>query len=78
MGKWEKARTRLAEKFRRRAGMRQHREHPRRPKRDERREKKGCLSNKQSSRGANQDDRPKTGKTRQRLRKRAQLSSVLW
>lgn len=74
MGKWEMARTQLAEKFRRRTGMRQHREHPRRP----RREKEGCLSNKQSSRGTNQDDRPKIGKTRQRLTKQAQLSSVLW
>lgn len=54
--------------------MRQHREHPRRP----RREKEGCLSNEQSSRGTNQDDRPKIGKKRQRLTKQAQLSSVLW
>ena len=74
MGKWEKARSQLAEKFRRKAGIRQRREHPKRP----RREKKGCLSNEQSSRGTNQDDRPKIGKTRQRLTKQAQLSSVLW
>lgn len=74
MGKWEKAQTELDEKFRSRAGMRQHREHLRRPRREE----KGCLNNKQSSRGTNQDDRPKIGKTRQRLTKQAQLSSVLW
>lgn len=54
--------------------MRQHREHPGRP----RREKKGCLSNEQSSRDTNQDDKPKPEKTRQRLTKQAQLSSVLW
>lgn len=31
MGKWEKGRTQAAEKFKRRAGMRQHKEHPRGP-----------------------------------------------
>lgn len=65
MGKWEKARSQLAEKFRRRVGMRLHREHPRRP----RREKQDCLSNERSSRGTNQDDKPKIGKTGQRLTK---------
>lgn len=54
--------------------MRLHREHPRRP----RREKQDCLSNEGSSRGTNQDNKPKIQKTGQRLTKHAQLSSVLW
>ena len=74
LGKWEKARSQLAEKFRKRVGPRLRREHPRRP----RREKEDCLSNERSSRGTNQDDKPKIGKTGQKLTKQAQLSSVLW
>lgn len=57
--------------FRRRVEMRLHREHPRRPRR------KNCISNERSLRGTYQADKPKIGKTGQRLTEQAQLSSVL-
>lgn len=72
MGKQEKARCQLAEKFRRRVGMRLHREHPRRPWR----EKEDYLSN-ESSVGTSQNDKPKTAKTGQRLTKQAELCPVV-
>lgn len=47
-------------------------EHPVRPRREE-----NCLSKERSSRGTNQENKPKIRKKAQRLIKQAQVSSVL-